>query len=301
MTKPPTDTQRAILRAAAKHSHGLAAPPAHLPPAQRATIVKALLAAALLAPAEGDEHQHPGLAWKLEGEAVLLRITEAGLQAIGAAWTVASPEAQAGSGAEPTGQAAAAVQEGAQAAVEPRGAGGRHPRRRRRPPRTPQKGRRGRPDGRRFAGRRTGAVLAAWDGAPGVENAALAEAVERLRQALAKSAVPRTAPGPRLPRTGTKQEAVLALLRRLEGASGPQIIAFSATAQVLRWRPPSPRAPPTASPSSAQNDHGLPPRNGLSAQRGGVLAAPSNRSAGPGRSGARPSPPGAGRSPPACG
>jgi hypothetical protein len=56
-----------------------------------------------------------------------------------------------------------------------------------------------------------------------------------------------------------------------------QMRAFSATAQVLRWRRPSPRATPTASPSSAQNDHGLPPRNGLSAQRGGVLAAPSNR------------------------
>jgi hypothetical protein len=93
------------------------------PPAPRAAVAKALLGAALLAPAEGDEHQHPGLAWKLEGEAVLLRITEAGLQAIGAARTVASPEAQAGSGAEPTGQAAAAAQEGAQAAVEPRGGG----------------------------------------------------------------------------------------------------------------------------------------------------------------------------------
>jgi predicted ArsR family transcriptional regulator len=68
------------------------------------------------------------------------------------------------------------------------------------------------------------AVLAAWNDAQG-EHAGLAEAIEQLRQALANSGVARTAPGPRPPRTGTKQAAVLALLRRPEGANGPQIVA----------------------------------------------------------------------------
>jgi hypothetical protein len=67
-------------------------------------------------------------------------------------------------------------------------------------------------------------VLVAWDDAPG-ERAGLAAAIARLRQAIAKSATAPSTSGPREPRTGTKQAAVLALLRRPEGASGPQIIA----------------------------------------------------------------------------
>jgi hypothetical protein len=52
MTKPLTDIQRAILRGAAAHPHGLAAPPPNLPPAPRTAVAKALLGAGLLARAE---------------------------------------------------------------------------------------------------------------------------------------------------------------------------------------------------------------------------------------------------------
>jgi hypothetical protein len=93
MTKPPTDTQRAVLRDAAAHPHGLAAPPPHLPPAPRIAVAKALLGVGLLTRTVGDEDQHPGLAWRLDGQGVLLRITEAGLEAISAA-----PEPQPASG-----------------------------------------------------------------------------------------------------------------------------------------------------------------------------------------------------------
>jgi hypothetical protein len=66
MTKPPTDTHRAILSSAAKHEDGLALPPPRLPPAPRIAVAKALLGAGLLARVEGAESQHPGLSWKLE-------------------------------------------------------------------------------------------------------------------------------------------------------------------------------------------------------------------------------------------
>jgi biotin operon repressor len=52
--------------------------------------------------------------------------------------------------------------------------------------------------------------------------AALEAPMAALRSLLAGKA-PRQAGAPRKPRTGTKQETVLALLRRDEGASGPQL------------------------------------------------------------------------------
>jgi hypothetical protein len=67
------------------------------------------------------------------------------------------------------------------------------------------------------------AVLVAWDGNDGVR---LAAALDELRAALPQQPRPRRQPGARRsPRQGTKQAAVLALLRRPEGASGPAIAA----------------------------------------------------------------------------
>ncbi len=70
------------------------------------------------------------------------------------------------------------------------------------------------------------AVLAAWDDEASRETdiiAALEGPMETLRALFAERAPRATTAAPRTPRTGTKQEAVLALLRRDEGASGPQI------------------------------------------------------------------------------
>jgi biotin operon repressor len=70
------------------------------------------------------------------------------------------------------------------------------------------------------------AVLAAWDDEANRETdiiAALEGPMTSLR-ALLDNRTPRASTGAtRAPRTGTKQEAVLGLLRRDEGASGPQI------------------------------------------------------------------------------
>ena len=67
------------------------------------------------------------------------------------------------------------------------------------------------------------AVLAAWNDDTG-QRADLPCAIDALRAAMAKPARVGHAPGgPRKPREGTKQQQVLALLRRPEGASGTAI------------------------------------------------------------------------------
>ena len=68
------------------------------------------------------------------------------------------------------------------------------------------------------------AVLTAWDDAEARE-ARFPDAVAALRAALAgKSARPPRDPArPRMPREGTKQQQVLAMLRRPEGATVAQI------------------------------------------------------------------------------
>jgi biotin operon repressor len=69
-------------------------------------------------------------------------------------------------------------------------------------------------------------VLNAWDDEGNRETdiiGALEAPMANLRALLAGPALRATASAPRKQREGTKQEAVLALLRRAEGASGPQI------------------------------------------------------------------------------
>jgi hypothetical protein len=68
-------------------------------------------------------------------------------------------------------------------------------------------------------------MLAAWDDEANRETdiiAAMEAPMATLRSLLAGKA-PRQAGAPRKPRTGTKQEAVLTLLRRTEGATVTQI------------------------------------------------------------------------------
>ena len=222
---PLSDTQRLILTAAAQHPDGIAASPASLPPASRAAVAKALLRAELLAPAEAV-HNDRGITWKLDGAMVVLRITDAGLQAVGVEpqgmpaqlgeAVPAAPAAASVNAAETTLPAnrhsesltAAAAQrvssagqpaDAAQAASQARHMASPRP-------------------SLRDAAR---AVLAAWDA---TDQPGLAVAVEELRAAL-----PVCAPTPRSTvlrqaRTDTKQATVLALLRRPEGASGPQLI-----------------------------------------------------------------------------
>ena len=76
------------------------------------------------------------------------------------------------------------------------------------------------------------AVLAAWDDQDNRDTdiiAALEAPMDALRALLAEKA-PRDATTPRKPREGTKQEAVLTLLRRTEGATIAQIMETTAWA-----------------------------------------------------------------------
>jgi hypothetical protein len=243
-----TDTQALILTSAAQHPDGIAAPPASLPPAPRGAVARAMLKAGLLEVAEDADAQHAGLAWKLDGKAVFLRISAVGRTAIGSvAETIAedaqeaplaAPDAEQGyeapcatepahdaptglleaSAPEPADAATTGPQDGAEAVAgsEPPDAAP-----------TASTAPLARSAGLRDAARQ---VLAAWDDITG-ERAGLAAAIERLRAALPPARAPRESGAARTPRSGTKQQTVLALLRRAEGASGPDIIAATG------WQP----------------------------------------------------------------
>ncbi|MBI0539752.1 DUF3489 domain-containing protein [Roseomonas sp. KE2513] len=76
------------------------------------------------------------------------------------------------------------------------------------------------------------ALLVAWDA--GVERSALPGSIEALRTALSRSTASRPArdpAAPHRPREGTKQQAVLTLLRRSEGATIAQVMEATGWAQ----------------------------------------------------------------------
>ncbi|GGJ45361.1 DUF3489 domain-containing protein [Neoroseomonas lacus] len=234
-----SDTQRVILSKAAQHQALLAESPAKLPAAARNAVLRSLLAKTML-----EEIAAPrelvGLGWRQDGDGawIALRITDAGLRAIGLDPVNTLPD-----DGEPVLPRPAAATETADLLTEPQGdsqaalqpappadsveaAEG---------PQRPPASQHG-PIGRAAALHMAAAtVLAAWD-AP--ERDGLDGALAALREVLA--ATPRAArasrplrdlAAPRQPRTGTKQEAVLALLRREEGAAVAQVI------EATDWQP----------------------------------------------------------------
>ncbi|MGK7871114.1 DUF3489 domain-containing protein [Falsiroseomonas sp. E2-1-a20] len=193
-----SDTQSQILRQAAEHEARLAPLP-KIPAAARNAVFHSMLKGGLLtevpAPAE-----HVGLAWRQDEASVwiALRITDKGLASIGldpaAAVSPVLPSgdthATAASDSPPLSPAATSALQDA-------------------------------PAGRLTLRVAATAVVTAWEASQPLD-ADLAS----LRAILAgrPARVPRAADTPRKPREGTKQAAVLVLLRRSEGATVAQVV-----------------------------------------------------------------------------
>ncbi|MGG5819627.1 DUF3489 domain-containing protein [Falsiroseomonas sp. HW251] len=221
-----TDTQRAILEAAAQHPEHLAYPPERLPSVARQAVAKALLkndlAIAVHQPA------YDAIAkWTVDGDDMLLKITDDGLRAIGIDPNAGDAPEEDEQSAEAiarrnterlaAAEAAATVADTAPTGAEeplPQGVGAAAPTAALGAP-TPAS----RANLRETAQR----VLDAWDDEAN-QRYDLTDAMDALREILAKPARAAREPGaPRKPREGTKQEQVLVLLRREEGATIAQI------------------------------------------------------------------------------
>jgi hypothetical protein len=206
-----SDSQRVILSAAAQHEMGLARAPKTLPAAARNAVFRSLIKTNLLTEINAPR-EHVGLGWRQDedGTWIVARITDEGLRAIGI-----DPNEDDAKGAAPfadtapTGGEDAAEGDARAEEAEPA---------------------QGAPTPTRRASLRDAAVavLAAWYDEANRETdiiAALDGPMAALRAALAgKPPRAQREPGAsRKPREGTKQEAVLALLRREEGATIAQI------------------------------------------------------------------------------
>jgi hypothetical protein len=237
-----SDSQRVILSAAAQHEMGLARAPKTLPAAARNAVFRSLIKNNLLTEINAPR-EHVGLGWRQDddGSWIVARITDQGLRAIGIdpneRDTVAGePDCSGIEGSVPDtaptvapgttpGERPAPAAEPAQAA-----------------PLTEEIAMLDQALAARTATPRTSlrdaaaAVLAAWDDEANRARdiiVALDAPMEALRTLLAgkPARAPREAGAPRKPREGTKQEQVLAMLRRPEGATVSQIADATGWAQ----------------------------------------------------------------------
>jgi hypothetical protein len=226
-----SDTQRAILTAAAAHPEQLAYPPERLPAGARQKVAQALLKQDLVIGVHRPAYDAIAK-WTVEGEEMLLKITDDGLRAIGI-------DPNAGDAAEDE-HGAAAEAEAATPVADTAPAGGEEA--------APQGEDAPAPEAAQVAPTAApraslrdaaAAVLAAWDDEANRETdiiAALEGPMQALRALLAGKAArqprtPRDPATPRKPREGTKQEQVLAMLRREEGATIAQIVEVSGRQQ----------------------------------------------------------------------
>ncbi|PZW41817.1 uncharacterized protein DUF3489 [Humitalea rosea] len=237
-----SDTQRVILSAAAQHEMGLARAPKTLPAAARNAVFRSLIKNNLLTEINAPR-DFVGLGWRQDddGTWIVARITDEGLRAIGidpnegdaatgepdcsgiegsvpdTALTVA-PGITLGESPAPAAEPAQAAPLAEEIALLDQALAARAD-----TPRTSLRD-------------AAAAVLAAWDDEANREGdmiGALDTPMEALRTLLAgkPARAPRDPGAPRKPREGTKQEQVLAMLRRPEGATVAQIAEATGWAQ----------------------------------------------------------------------
>jgi hypothetical protein len=228
-----SDTQLVILSAAAKHEMGLARAPKGLPAAARNAVFRSLIKNNLLTEINAPP-EHVGLGWRQDedGAWIVARITDDGLRAIG----IDPNEGDAREEDERSAEAIArrnverrAAAEAAAPVADTAPRGGENADAEDAPAEDAEPAQ-GAPTPALRASLRdaAAAVLAAWDDEANRETdmiTVLEGPMARLRAALAGKPprATREAGVPRKPREGTKQEAVLALLRRAEGATIAQI------------------------------------------------------------------------------
>ena len=228
-----SDTQRVILSTAAQHEIGLACAPKTLPAAARNAVFRSLIKNNLLTEINAPR-EHVGLGWRQDedGTWIVARITDEGLRAIGiepnegdagadTAPTVA-PDAEPGEGPAPIAKAAQAAPLTEETAMLDQALAARAAK-----PRASLRD-------------TAAAILAAWDDQAarfGTHDGDLIGALDAPMAALRAThagkpiRIHRDANTPRKPREGTKQEQVLAMLRRPEGATVAQIADATGWAQ----------------------------------------------------------------------
>ncbi|MGK7870838.1 DUF3489 domain-containing protein [Falsiroseomonas sp. E2-1-a20] len=208
-----THTQSLILREAAQHEAGLAPLP-KIPAAARNGVFRSMLKGCLLAEVPAPP-EHAGRSWRQDdkGGWVSLRITDDGLAAIGLkpAPTATDARLEAAAPKLPHGDTERADVPDS-GCLAPQAASASQ----------------GAPAGRVKLRTAAAAVIAAWEASQPLDAAlASLRAILAGRPARASQA----ADTPRQPREGTKQAAVLALLRRPEGATVAQIAEATGWAQ----------------------------------------------------------------------
>lgn len=193
-----SETQMQILAAAAEHPLRLVVPPTKLPVAARKAVRKSLLAKGLIEAVAVDDAGEQET-WATEAGPVTYRLAAQEPAAGATAIAQATEAADGGEGAAEATPPYTEPTESLEASLPQRRSGGLR--------------------------NAATAVLAAWE-ARSDDPSAQEAAIATLRAAIAgKPARSAREPGaPRAPRQGTKQEQVLALLRRPEGATIAQVM-----------------------------------------------------------------------------
>ena len=207
-----SDTQRIVLSHGAQHPQLLAIAPKHLPVAACRAVVNSLIKSRLLIEVAAPRDQL-AMVWRkdADGTPILIQVTDEGLQAIG----IDPNEGRTARDTAPQGGEEKTQEEEEQPSAEAA-------------PETPEAPNMGSVNLREAAER----LLAAWEETPpaNADKDPIARAMDMLRNALSRRGT-RATGVPRKPREGTKQEVVLAMLRRPEGATVAQIAEATGWAQ----------------------------------------------------------------------
>ncbi|HEV7456494.1 MAG TPA: DUF3489 domain-containing protein [Roseococcus sp.] len=237
-----SDSQRVILSAAAQHEMGLARAPKTLPAAARNAVFRSLIKNNLLIEINAPR-EHVGLGWRQDNDGtwIVARITDDGLRAIG----IDPNHGDAAAGEPDCSGIEGSVPDTAHAGADepaPQDEDAPSPEAAQAAPLTEEIAMLDQALAARAATSRASlrdtaaAILAAWDDEANREGdmiGALDAPMEALRTLLGgkPAHTPRDPRAPRKPREGTKQEQVLAMLRRPEGATVAQIAEATGWAQ----------------------------------------------------------------------